>query len=642
MNWSPKNLINTFLLYIRIQHSPYYLISLIFFSTFTVAVTSIVLLSFIGYNQQKDRLVELVQTQSKMIEIVVKNSHEPEGGKLTPIQSEKIIRQIAQAHNKYHGFGESGEFALGTHDGDQIRFLLKKRHATMKEITPVPWHSNLAEPMRRALNGQRGIDILLDYRGAKVLAAYEPIDSLGWGLVAKIDMAEVERPYYIAAAYALLVAMIISVIGSFVYWYFIRLLIKNLQDTNDLNDLLIEQSTTGLALCLTDGTILRVNKTFTTMLRLSEEKLKGKSFFETMYWEDYETSKQIILNMDEDHILEPFESSCIDMMGNKITVKISAKMIGIHSNRYIWISIENIEEYKRRETRLKIASIAFEHSAEAIFITDKNGIIIKGNKAFEQVTGYSLEYAIGKSPRILKSGRHDTAFYHEMFKVMHTTGVWKGEIWNKRENGEIYPSLQSISVIYDEKGKVSKYVSLLTDISAQKALEQQLSNQARKDALTGLPNRLSFTDKLESVILKARSSKSTFALFFIDLNKFKEINDTFGHEAGDTILKVVSNTLTKYLRSNDFVARLGGDEFVVIVESVRNADEAIVVAKNLIVKTNEPVIVDGHELSPSISIGIAFYPQDGSEVSALLKNADQAMYHAKHLTEDHCYLSGTE
>lgn len=605
-----------------------------------VVTIAIALLYNLGFERQKSRLVELVETQSVMINIVAQQEFLLYDG-ITDEMKKKlavsVIQKVANAHYRYGGFGKTGEFTLGKHDGDKIQFLIKQRHYKMSKPTAIPWKSNLGEPMRRALKGETGTIIAFDYRGETVLAAYEPIKELGWGIVAKIDMSEIRAPYIKAAEFAFGVTILLALISSLIFWYFLHALVQDIEDSRHFNRMLIANSSTGLALCSLDGKIIDANKSFLKIIALSSKRIRGTSYFDFISKDavafEHEQFRALIQNK---HI-DPYESTYIGKSGEAVPVKISGKLIMIKAQPYVWLSVENITEYKRREAELLLSDAVFHNTSEVIFVTDTSKNIIKINEAFTAVTGFSEEEVLGKNPRILKSGKHDHHFYDEMFHTINSTGKWRGEIWNKRKNGELFPSLQSISAIRDETGKL-RYVAVLSDITLQKAYEEKLLIDSHHDVLTGLPNRLYFNQVFTQILAESERDHQIFALFFIDLNQFKEVNDTHGHECGDILLKTIAIRLQESVRTNDFVARLGGDEFTIILDSIKSKEDAIPVAKTLLDKTKEPILVDHCHLTPSISIGIAFYPQDGTDASSLLKSADKAMYHAKHQTIDHFTL----
>lgn len=630
----------------KIRRTPYYLIALLTVNMLIVAIVVIALLYNIGFNRQKSRLIDLVNTQSVMIDIVVKQTCC--NGNIYPSESAKrsiaakFIQQIHASFPAYGRIGRTGEFTLGQRSGDSIQFILKQRYFDDKHQISVPWRSTHAEPMRRALNGKTGVDVILDYRGVPVLAAYQPMPNLGWGIVAKIDMDEIRAPYIKAAIYAFLFALVLATVGSTVFWVYIRTLIRDIDDSRQFNRLLIAKSSTGLLLCTREGEIIDANPAFLKIVGRTLEELQTFNYFDLIALNYVDREKERFKNLLEEGSMSPCESCYINRVAQRVPIKLSGELVSMNQSVYAWLSIEDISDFKKREAELLLSSVVFENSQEAIIITDSQKRIIKVNKAFTEVTGYSSDEVMGISPRFLKSGRHDASFYEEMFQEIDRRGTWHGEIWNKRKDGTVYPCLQSISAVHDENHKLIRYVSILTDISMQKAYEQQLYDDAHHDTLTGLPNRLYFEQKFDQTLLRAQYAQQKFALFFIDLNRFKEVNDTMGHDAGDLLLQSVAHSLKEGVRSEDVVARLGGDEFVVIIATISHADEAVNIARHLMEKAHQATRIKGYTVEPSLSIGIAIYPDHGTERSTLLKCADQAMYHAKHNTQEFYYLFPTD
>jgi diguanylate cyclase (GGDEF)-like protein/PAS domain S-box-containing protein len=628
----------------RIQQTPYYLIALLTFNMIIVVTLTIFLLYTLGFNRQKDRLQELVSTQAVMIHVVAEQEfllHKNLSSEMKKRVAENIIRKVSQAHYGYAGFGKTGEFTLGKRDGDKIHFLIKQRHFKMDKPTPVLWKSYLGEPMRRALKGDKGVGVTYDYRGAVVLAAYEPIKDLGWGIVAKIDLAEIRAPYIEAAQYALGLTILLAFGGSVIFWYFLHPLVRNIEDSRRFNRILIENSSTGLALCTFDGEIIDANSSFLDIIGLNNDEANNLNYFDLIADELRDQENKQLNILKKTGCLTPYESLFINVHHERIAVKVAGKLISMKGLSYIWLSVDNIQEYKIREAELLLSDAVFHNTSEVIFITDASKNIIKVNEAFSGETGFGTEEVRVQKPLIFKAVKHDSKFYEEMFREVNTTGKWRGEIWNRRKNGEIYPSLQSISAVHDEHGKLIRYVALLSDNSIQKAYEEQLLIDSHHDDLTRLPNRLFFNQMLTQTLSRSERRNKTFALFFIDLNQFKEVNDTYGHECGDKLLQAIAERLKANIRADDFVSRLGGDEFTIIFESIQHNEEAITVAKTLIDKAKQPLIFEECTITPSISIGIAFYPGHGTDASTLLKCADQAMYHAKHKTSEHYFIYDT-
>ena len=293
----------------------------------------------------------------------------------------------------------------------------------------------------------------------------------------------------------------------------------------------------------------------------------------------------------------------------------------------------DITERKQVESDLRIAATAFE-AQEGMFITDAHGVILRVNQGFSQITGYSAYEAIGKTPGLLRSGRHNEAFYAAMRERIEHTGAWQGEIWNRRKSGEIFPEWLTITVVKDEEGKVSHYVSTLTDITKRKAAENEIQHLAFYDPLTRLPNRRLLLDRLQHAMAASERTEKTGALLFIDLDNFKTLNDTLGHDKGDLLLQGVAERLLASVRDGDTVARLGGDEFVVMLENMCSQDEEAgaqtkVIGEQILASLNLPYDLAGHHYHSSPSIGIALFRGHGSTLEELLKRADLAMYQSK-------------
>ncbi|MFW5444251.1 MAG: EAL domain-containing protein [Methylococcaceae bacterium] len=290
---------------------------------------------------------------------------------------------------------------------------------------------------------------------------------------------------------------------------------------------------------------------------------------------------------------------------------------------------QDITEQKLVEASLKQAATVYETTTEAIFVTDENNIIRSTNAAFTIITGFTEEQALGKTPNILASGYHDEHFFHKFRLELKQQGSWQGEVWNRHTDGHIYPTWQSITAINDPQGNIIQYVSIFNDISTRKAQEELIRFQANYDSLTELPNRNLFNDRMELAINQAKRSKKRIALMFLDLDRFKWINDTWGHRAGDLLLMEVAKRLNSIVRSSDTVARMGGDEFTLILPELEKAIDAEIIAKKIFSTFVKPVDIEGNEIVISASIGISIYPDDGSDSQTLQKHSDHAMYSAK-------------
>ncbi|MCX8086168.1 MAG: EAL domain-containing protein [Rhodocyclaceae bacterium] len=291
--------------------------------------------------------------------------------------------------------------------------------------------------------------------------------------------------------------------------------------------------------------------------------------------------------------------------------------------------IERFEAQRAAEERLRLFATVFSNASEGMTITDAATRIVAVNPAFTAITGYSESEAIGQTPALLNSGRHEPAFYRQMWQSIETTGKWRGEIWNRRKDGVIYPEWLSITAVHDESGRITHYIGIFSDITERKEAEQRILYLAHHDALTGLPNRLLLDDRIEQALLKAKRSNQLTGLLFIDLDRFKNINETLGHEIGDELLVQAAKRLAATLRETDTLARHGGDAFVVVLPDLAQPQDATQVARKLLAALGQPYRLAGHDLTVTGSIGIALFPEDGDSASELLRNAETAMYHAK-------------
>jgi len=298
------------------------------------------------------------------------------------------------------------------------------------------------------------------------------------------------------------------------------------------------------------------------------------------------------------------------------------------TTRYLAIK-QDITEQKKADETLRLSATVFDTASEAVMITDKDNRIQMVNKAFYLITGYSEEEIVGKDPSILSSGRHPDQFYQDMWEILHKKGNWEGEIWNRRKNGEVFPEWLSITLVRDNNQHLSHYVSLFSDISKRKKDEEQINYQANYDALTGLPNRNLFKDRLSRAMQQADRDQQLMALLFIDLDRFKHVNDSMGHLAGDKLLQSAAKRLLESIRSSDTIARLGGDDFTVIMSGFEEIHTVEDTVNQLLNRLETPYEINGTETFISASIGIAVYPDDGLDIDTLLINADNAMYRVK-------------
>lgn len=295
------------------------------------------------------------------------------------------------------------------------------------------------------------------------------------------------------------------------------------------------------------------------------------------------------------------------------------------------LRVHELTERRDQEGRQRLWAKAFEGTRDGVIICDARSRMQCVNRAFTEITGYTAEDAIGQTPALLHSGRHDEAFYRELWAQVAAHGHWRGEIWNRRKDGEIYPEWLTISAVRDDAGAVTNYVGVFADITGAKRGEAELQRLAHYDPLTDLPNRRLLTARLEESLARTRRHGGRTALFFIDLDGFKTVNDSLGHPAGDELLKVVARRFKERVRAGDTLGRVGGDEFLVIAESPHGADEVAVLAQDLLRVVSSPMgLAGGHEVCVTASIGISLFPDDGcSDATTMIRDADAALYRAK-------------
>ncbi|HRD67179.1 MAG TPA: EAL domain-containing protein [Candidatus Competibacter sp.] len=405
-------------------------------------------------------------------------------------------------------------------------------------------------------------------------------------------------------------------------------------------DALLNNALIGIAL-LKERVITQCNRRFEELFGYAEDEMLGQGteiLYPTVEFYDAIGERAYsALAVGETYIEEVWFKR---KDGSRFWGYLHGKALDLQQPRgaSVWI-FADLTEQKHAQERLRLAASVFENTAEGIMITDTDRIILAINRGFTEITGYAAEEVIGKTPALLHSGRQSPVVYREMWEAIRRSGKWRGEIWNRRKNGEIYAELLSISAVKDEDGQATHYVGVFSDITAQKQAEQQLSFLAHHDSLTGLPNRVLFNDRLTHAIRRAARESVQVAVLFIDLDHFKNVNDTLGHHLGDRLLWMVTGELQKTVRASDTLARLGGDEFALLVEGLDGVQDAFLVAQKLLGVFAQSFALAEHELYISASIGIAMYPNDGQDAHDLVKNADAAMYQAKAKGRNsyHCY-----
>ena len=384
----------------------------------------------------------------------------------------------------------------------------------------------------------------------------------------------------------------------------------------------------------TAGRIMRANRRANEVLGYAEGELEGRHWFETAVPSDQRAVVQGGFERAMAHqvkLADAFEHEVITRDGRRRLIAWNNRTLKDDAGNICALvgAGEDVTERRAAEAEVRLFAQVFEGSAEGVVICDRDGRIERINRAFTEITGYSPVEAIGQNPRLLASGRQTPDFFRQMWREIELSGRWQGEIWNRRKNGEIYPEWMSISTIADRNGEPVKYVGIFTDVSQSKADQAQIHFLAYYDPLTNLPNRRLLGDRFDQSLAVARRNSRHLAVLFVDLDRFKQINDSLGHPIGDLVLEGVAERFKNCVRESDSLARIGGDEFVLMLPDVESPEDAAVVALKCFDALKGSFRIQDHDLRVTPSIGIALCPQDGETLDALIKAAETAMYAAK-------------
>ena len=389
---------------------------------------------------------------------------------------------------------------------------------------------------------------------------------------------------------------------------------------------LLRAANDGIHVLDIDGNLVEANEVFCQMLGYSRDEALGMNVNQ---WDAYFSPEELKRNMPEfinKRAVFETRHRCRD--GRVIDVEISTVGVHFDGKALLYCSSRDITDRKHAEEQLRLVSRVFDRAAEGVMITDGNQKILTVNESFTSVTGYTREEVIGKNPAILQSGKQDADFYQDMWETLQSRGWWQGEIWNRRKNGELYLEWLSINTVRDEDGRIINYIGMFSDVTLIKESRQRMEFLATHDDLTRLPNRTLFNEHLKLALARSERAGTKLALLFIDLDNFKMINDTLGHEEGDRLLKEAADRLQECIRETDIVARLGGDEFVVLQE-IEDRNAANGMAKRILEAFTTGFLLKNQEFTISPSIGISLYPEDSTDPKILMSHADTAMYRAK-------------
>ncbi|WP_257985906.1 sensor domain-containing protein [Bacillus sp. M6-12] len=400
-----------------------------------------------------------------------------------------------------------------------------------------------------------------------------------------------------------------------------------LGDQYSLAELVYDHMQEGVLVLNDTGEIVDSNSSAEKITGYSGKELAGIHFQRLFYFhQEYSSIWNKIVKINK----WSGETEKVRKNGEIYTDRMKIRKIDkdLH-NVFFLVIFEDISPQKKSEKELRLADKIFENISEGILFTDAKGRILSVNPAFQIVTGYTEEEVIGKTPNMLQSGLHNDQFYRDMWREIGEKRRWRGEIWNKRKSGEVFPEWLTISSILDDEGTLTNYVAVFADISDQKQAEEKLRKLAHYDVLTGAANRYLLYKRLERLLITAKKYNQLLAVLFLDLDRFKLINDTLGHNYGDLLLKKVYSRLKGLLKNKDIIARLGGDEFVIVLPNIKHPREAVSVCKDIINSFQQPFLLHEQEVYTSTSIGVGLYPFDGEDIDSLIKHADRAMYQAK-------------
>ncbi|MEZ4694734.1 MAG: diguanylate cyclase, partial [Aliarcobacter sp.] len=378
------------------------------------------------------------------------------------------------------------------------------------------------------------------------------------------------------------------------------------------------------------GEIINVNKKWLEIMGYKKDEVLGENFSKFTD-EKIERLKKLFLQFLTTKHVENIKLRIKKKNGEIILSNFTGNLSNIKDTITTHCVFKDITEEEKLQKKLQLSDIVFENTTEGIIITNERFEIISVNNAFSKITGYSFDDVKNKNPKILKSGKHDKNFYKHLYQELKEKNSWKGEIWNRKKNGEIYPEWLNISVVKDKKNSIINYVALFSDITKIKNSSAKIEFLAHHDPLTKLPNRLLLQARLLKSIDDSIELKQRLGVFFIDIDNFKFINDTYGHSIGDKIINLVAQRLQKNIRKNDTISRIGGDEFIIVIEDIKDSLNAKKIAQNILDEFKEPIKMQEYLFDVTLSIGVSIFPENGLSDEDLIKHADTAMYSAKNL-----------
>ncbi len=563
-------------------------------------------------------------------------SGEPRGVLVLNYLAAQLLEQFREVMTGSWGeaflLNEQGYWLFSPNAQDEWGFM-RGNDQTFSRRYPQAWKT-IIDSETGTLRNSEGLFIFNTVRPQLIAGLKAPDNhdaGYAWKLVSRVEPERlVFSPWRVALDHpqeSVLLVLLTGMISLILAWLRTANVqkAKRLRESEEQLRQLVEQAPDGIFIADLGGRYVDVNTAGCKMLGYSREEIIGKTIVDLIPQEDIDRLWQLKEQLLQGgaHVSE-WTLLCKD--GSYLPVEISTKVLP--DSRWQGF-VRDIRDRKRSEEQLRQAATVFDNTMEGIVIADAGHKIVAINQAYTEITGFGPEESVGRNPRLHKSGQHDEVFYRNMWDSLERNGHWQGEIWNRRKNGEMFPAWENISIVKDSQGRVTHYISVMSDISPIKQAEERLTYLAHHDVLTDLPNRLAFLATLEKALERAKRHRQKLALLFLDLDHFKLINDTLGHATGDRLLQVIAQRLRNNLRAEDMAARLGGDEFTIIMEEINHTEDAALLAQKIIRAVAEPIRLDSHEVVSTTSIGISIYPDDADNAGDLAKAADAAMYRAK-------------
>ena len=540
----------------------------------------------------------------------------------------QALLRLASTAPSESSFGDTGESAVAHLVKGQLVAVTPLRFAPRGATRPVlALHSDQWDT-----TASPRLLTTTDYRGERVWAAMVSAGKERW-LLAKVDEAEALAPYHTGLWWIGAATILILVLGGFGLLRLLRPLMAKLErTTRSLSEAQRLAHIGSWEWDVESGKLYWTDEIYDIFgLEPQQFEATYQAFLEAVHPDDrtlvegavqgaladkapYLVQHRVLRPNGTERWVEERGRASYDAAGRPL------RMIG---------TVHDITERQAAQEQLRLAGKVYEHTAEGIIITDSNAKIVDVNPAHCTITGYQREELLGKNPSVLNSGRHPPEFFRQMWDAISSDGHWNGEVWDRRKNGEIYPKKLTINAVHDKGGTVTHYVGVFSDITEVKNAEEKLFTLAHYDPLTQLPNRSLCHDRFRVALARAERSERLVGVAFVDLDRFKLVNDNFGHIAGDQLLIEVAQRLKSCVRKDDTVARISGDEFVILLNDIESTDQAKPLLARLSKSLTEPVEIEGHTLTPSASMGVAFFPLDGEDPEVLIRHADIAMYRAK-------------